>query len=181
MCHGESAGRADELVRRLREGTMIFGLDGFTLFHVAISIIGIGAGFMVLGGFLSNTRLPVTTFVFFATTILTNVTGFGFPFQQLLPSHIVAIISLVILAVTAYAYYGTDLAGAWRWIFVAGSTAALYLNVFVLIVQLFLKVPGMANLAPTQAEPPFALTQGVALVAFLILGYLAIRKFHAAN
>jgi uncharacterized membrane protein YdcZ (DUF606 family) len=160
---------------------MIFGLDGFTLFHVAISIIGLGAGFMVVGGFLANTRLPATTFVFLAATIVTNATGFGFPFQQLLPSHIVAIISLVILAVTTFVYYGTSLTGAARWIFVAGSTAALYLNVFVLVAQLFNKVPSLANLAPTQAEPPFAATQGLTLVVFLILSALAIRKFHPVD
>lgn len=160
---------------------MIFGLDGFTLFHIALSLVGIGSGFIVLGGFLSNARLDGATHVFLATTIATNVTGFGFPFVQLLPSHIVGLISLVVLAVAVYARYGAALAGAWRWVFVVSATAALYLNVFVLVVQTFLKNPALATLAPTQSEPPFAAAQGVVLAAFLLLGLLAVRRFRAVG
>lgn len=160
---------------------MIFGLDGFTLFHILLSLVAIASGFAVVGGFLSNARLDGTTLVFLATTVATNVTGFGFPFTQLLPSHIVAIISLAVLAVAIYARYFAELQGAWRPIYVISATAALYLNVFVLIVQTFVKNPALVALAPTQSEPPFAATQGLVLVAFLLLGWTAVRTFRAAG
>lgn len=159
---------------------MIFGLDGFTLFHIVLSLVAIATGFIVVGGLLSNARLDYVTHVFLATTVLTNVTGFGFPFQQLLPSHIVAIISLVILAVAIYARYGAKLIGVWRPVYVISATAALYLNVFVLVVQTFIKNPALQALAPTQAEPPFAATQGLVLVLFVLIGWMAVRRFGAS-
>lgn len=160
---------------------MIFGLDGFTLFHILISLVAIASGFIVVGGFLSNARLDAVTHVFLATTVATNVTAFGFPFVQLLPSHIVALVSLVVLAVAIYARYFTGLDGVWRTVYVIGATAALYLNVFVLVVQTFIKNPALQTLAPTQSEPPFAATQGLVLVAFIVLGWMAVRRFHAAQ
>jgi hypothetical protein len=156
---------------------MVFGLDGFTLFHILISLVGIASGFIVVGGFLSNVRLDTATHIFLATTIATSVTGFLFPFTTLLPSHITGIVSLVVLAVAVYAYYFTGLAGVWRKVYVISATAALYLNVFVLVVQTFVKNPALATLAPTQSEPPFAATQGLVLVAFLVLGWIAVRRF----
>lgn len=159
---------------------MLFGADTFTNFHVALSLVGIGTGLIVLLGLLADKRLELVTFVFLATTVATSVTGFGFPFGTLLPSHIVGIISLVVLAVALYARYGAGLSGNWRWIYVTTATLALYLNVFVLVVQLFLKVETLHELAPTQAEPPFAIAQGLTLAAFLVLGYLAVRRFRTA-
>lgn len=156
---------------------MIFGLDGFTLFHVLISLVGIASGFVVLGGFLSNARLDGMTLVFLAATVATNITGFGFPFTQLLPSHIVALISLLVLAVAIYARYFADLRGLWRPVYVITATAALYLNVFVLMVQTFIKNPALVAIAPTQSEPPFAATQGLVLVLFLAVGWMAVRRF----
>lgn len=156
---------------------MIFSLDGFTLFHIALSLVGIASGFVVLGGFLSNARLDGATHYFLTTTLLTNVSAFGFPFNTLLPSHIVAIISLVVVAISIYAWYFTDLSGVWRPIYVITATTVLYLNVFVLVVQTFLKNPALSTLAPTQSEPPFAATQGIVLVAFLVLGWIALRRF----
>ena len=111
-------------------------------------------------------------------TVATSVTGFGFRRDQLLPSHIVGIISLVLLAVAILALYVYALRGAWRWVYVASAVASLYLNFFVLIVQAFLKVPALHALAPTQNEPPFALVQGIALIAFIALGAVAVRRFH---
>lgn len=160
---------------------MIFGLDGFTLFHIVLSLIGIGAGFVVLGGFLSNSRLDGATHVFLAATVATNVTAFGFPIAQILPSHIVAAISLAVLAAAIYARYVGQLSGSWRWIYVVAATAALYLNVFVLIVQTFIKNPALVAIAPTQSELPFAATQGAALVAFVLLGWSAVWRFHATR
>lgn len=154
-----------------------FGPDTFTNVHVAVSLIGIVTGILVLFGLLANNRMNFWTAVFLLTTIATSVSGFGFPFSQLLPSHIVGIISLVVLAVAVYARYAAHLAGHWRWIYVATATLALYLNVFVLVVQSFLKVPALHDLAPTQAEPPFAIAQGAVLLVFLVLGILAALRF----
>src|SRR3954469_14870399 len=119
---------------------MILGLDGYTLFHVAISLVGIAAGFVVLGGFLADARLDGAIHTFLATTVATDVTGFLFPFNGFLPSYAVGIISLIVLGVAIYAYYAARLAGSWRAIFVIASVVALYLNVFVLIAQTFQKI-----------------------------------------
>jgi hypothetical protein len=159
---------------------MILGmsLSTFTTFHVVLSLIGIAAGFVVLFGMLGSKKLPGWTALFLATTVLTSATGFLFPFDHLLPSHIVGIISLVVLAIALFALYGRRLAGSWRWIYVVTAMVSLYLNVFVAVVQGFLKVPALHALAPTQAEPPFAIAQGVVLVIFIVLTVLAIRAFH---
>jgi hypothetical protein len=155
----------------------MFTSPTFTLVHVIISLIGIGSGLPVLAGLLNGKRLDGWTALFLSTTIATSITGFGFPFDHLLPSHIVGIISLVVLAVAAYARYGAHLAGGWRRVYVIGAVVALYLNVFVLVVQLFRRVPALTALAPTQSEPPFAIVQLAVLVAFAALGVLATKRF----
>ncbi len=159
---------------------MILGMSTatYTLLHVLIGLIGIGSGLIVMFGLLTGKRLDGLTAVFLATTVLTSVTGFGFPFDHLLPSHKVGIISLVILAVAIPARYVFHLNGAWRSIYVVGATTALYLNVFVLTVQAFLKVPALKALAPTQKEPPFLVAQLVVLVLFVGLAILAAMRFH---
>ncbi len=151
----------------------------YTILHVLISLAGIATGLVILRGLIAGKRLDSWTLWFLATTVLTSVTGYGFPFEHLLPSHIVGAISLVMLAVAIYARYPRRLAGLWRVIYVVSAVLALYLNVFVLVVQLFLKVPALHALAPTQAEPPFALTQLLVLVMFLVLGGLAVRHSKA--
>ena len=118
------------------------------------------------------------TSVFLTTTILTSVTGFFLPAKMLMPSHIVGIISLVLLAVALFALYSKRLSGAWRWIYVVTSMLSLYLNVFVLIIQGFMKVAPLKALAPTQSEPPFLIVQGVVLVIFALMTALAARRFH---
>ena len=150
---------------------------GFTLLHVIISLIGIAAGLIVVFGMFSSNRMAGWTSLFLAATILTSVTGFLFPFTKLLPSHIVGIISLVILGIALLALYVYGASGPWRWIYVATAIAALYLNVFVAVVQAFLKVPALKQLAPTQAEPPFAIAQGIVLLIFVALLVGAIRTF----
>ena len=158
---------------------MILGMTPFTLFHVVISLIGIFSGLIVLFyGLLASRRLPGWTAIFLITTVATSVTGFMFPFKQFLPSHAFGIVSLVVLAFAIPALYKFRLAGAWRWIYVAGAVFSLYLNVFVLVVQLFVKVPALTALAPTQKEPPFAIAQGVVLLLFVVFGILAIKRFH---
>jgi hypothetical protein len=159
---------------------VIFGmtLGTYTFLHVLISLVGIGSGLIVMFGLLSGKRLDGWTGLFLATTVLTSVTGFGFPFEHLLPSHIVGVISLVILAAAIPARYVFHLTGAWRWIYVVGSGMALYLNVFVLVAQGFLKVPALKALAPTQKEPPFLIAQLIVLLIFAGLIILATKRFH---
>jgi len=149
----------------------------FTIVHVVLSLIGIISGFVVAAGLLSSKRLDGWTILFLATTLATSLTGFGFPVDRLLPSHVVGAISLVVLAFALYARYRRLMAGGWRSIYVVTAVAALYLNVFVLVVQLFLKVPALNALAPTQTEPPFAIAQLVVLVAFAGLGAAAVKRF----
>ena len=158
---------------------MIAGLsiENFTILHVAISLIAIVSGLVVLFGMLGARRLPSWTALFLVTTILTSVTGFMFPINGLTPAIVVGLMSIVILAIALMALYVKHLSGAWRWIYVTTALAALYFNVFVLIVQSFQKVPALQKLAPTQSEPPFSVTQGVVLVAFLVLGTMAARRF----
>jgi hypothetical protein len=146
--------------------------------HVALSLVGIATGFVVTWGLLASRPLPGWNAVFLATTVLTSVTGYFLPADRILPSHIVGAISLVLLAFALAALYKYRLSGAWRWIYVSTAVAALYLNVFVLVFQAFLKVPALRALAPTQSEPAFKLTQAVVLVAFIAIGVLAVRRFH---
>ena len=159
---------------------MILGLSlhAFTLLHTAISLVGILTGLVVLAAMILGKDMKVNTAVFLATTVLTSATGFLFPFTKLGPPHIVGIISLVILAVALLALYGRHLAGAWRPIYVITAVLALYLNCFVLVVQVFDKVPSLKALAPTGSEPPFKIAQLIVLVLFGALGFLATRRFH---
>ncbi|HYM06420.1 MAG TPA: hypothetical protein VEU11_07650 [Terriglobales bacterium] len=153
-------------------------LSAFTAVHVIISLIGILSGIIVVAGMLSAKGMNGMTALFLLTTVLTSVTGFGFPFTHLLPSHKVGIISLVVLAIAILARYSFHMAGQSRWIYVVTALIALYLNVFVLVVQSFEKVPALHALAPTQSEPPFLVAQLVVLALFIVLTILAVRKFH---
>lgn len=156
---------------------MIFDLRTFTLIHVVISLVGIGSGLVVVYGLLAGRRLGGWTALFLATTVATSVTGFGFPFERLLPSHKIGIISLVVLAVAILARYAFHLVGAWRWVYVVSAVAALYLNCFVGVVQAFQNVPALKAMAPTQSEPPFLLTQLVVLALFIALAVGAAIRF----
>jgi len=152
-------------------------MDIVLITHVVISLLGIVSGYVVIGGMLQAQRLPRMTAFFLITTVLTSATGFLFPFVKLLPSHILAVLSLIVLAIAIYALYSRRLAGRWRAVYVVTAIIAQYFNVFVLIVQAFQKLPPLKALAPTQTEPPFAIVQAVNLVAFLVLGYLATKRF----
>jgi len=152
-------------------------LDIFTLFHVGLSLIGIAAGLFVLAGLLQSQRRDGWTAIFLTTTAATSITGFMFPFHGVTPGIVFGIISLALLAVAIPARYRFHLAGAWRPAYVITSLLALYFNVFVLIVQLFRRVPALKELAPTQSEPPFALAQLAVLLVFLVLGTLATIRF----
>jgi hypothetical protein len=165
---------------RERNRAMILGMSisSFTLLHVVVSLVGILAGLVVLFGMFGSKRYDRWTVLFLATTVFTSMSGFFFPRDRILPSHVVGAISLVVLAIAIYALYSRRLAGPWRWIYVVTSVVALYLNVFVLVVQSFQKLQPLQSLAPTQSEPPFVVAQGVVLVIFIVLGFMAVRKFH---
>jgi hypothetical protein len=159
---------------------MVVGMSlaAFTMLHVIISLIAIASGLIVVFGMLGSNRMKGLTALFLLSTILTSVTGFMFPFNGFLPSHAFGILSLLLLVAVLPALYKFQLAGNWRWIYVVGAVILLYLNVFVLVFQVFLKIPFFNALAPTQAEPPFAIAQGLALLVFIVLGVLAVKKFH---
>jgi hypothetical protein len=159
--------------------TMILGmtLSTFTAFHVLLSLIGIGSGFLVLYGLLVAKRFDGATAIFLLTTVLTSATGFLFPFEHLLPSHVLGIISLLALAVAIIARYPMHMVRAWRSTYVISAVLALYLNFFVLVAQTFMKVPVVHILAPTQKEPPFFIVQLVVMVIFIVLGVFAVKKF----
>ena len=161
---------------------MVLGMSlaTFTLVHTAISLIAIASGLVAMIGLLSSRALPGWTALFLATTILTSVTGFFFPFAQLLPSHIVGIISLVLLAAAVVALYGLRLSGAARPVYIVTAMVSLYLNVFVLIVQAFQKIGPLRELAPNQNEPPFLAAQGAALALFAVVIIVALRRYHPA-
>jgi hypothetical protein len=158
---------------------MVLGmpLATFTFLHVLISLVGIASGLIVLERFLRNRTLGVSNAVFLVTTILTSVTGFLFPFKVFGPPHVVGVISLVVLAIGLFALYAGNLVGPWRWIYVGTAVLALYLNVFVAVVQSFDKIGRLHALAPTGSEPPFAITQGIVLVLFIVLGIVALMRF----
>jgi hypothetical protein len=159
---------------------MILGmtLSTFTLFHVVLSLVGIASGLIVVYGLMAEKRLDAWTAIFLIFTVLTSVTGFLFPFVHLLPSHIVGVLSLLVLAAAIVARYPRRLEGAWRRIYVICAMVALYLNCFVLVVQMFLKVPALHAVAPKGNEPPFLIAQLALLAIFVWLTIVAVRRFH---
>jgi hypothetical protein len=159
---------------------MILGMSTatYTFLHVLISLAGIVSGFVVLFGLLGGSLLDRWTTFFLSTTALTSITGFGFPVEHLLPSHILAIMSLAALALAIPARYTFHLAGPWRPVYVIGAALALYFNVFVLVVQSFQKVSALKALAPTQKEPPFVIAQALVLLIFATLTVFATIRFH---
>jgi hypothetical protein len=153
----------------------------YTIIHVIISLAGILTGFVVLFGLLARKQLRDWTKWFLITTIATSVTGFFFPFHGLTPAYTVGAISLVVLGLAWFARYSRQLHGRWRWVYIITAMIALYLNVFVAIVQSFLKIPALHALAPTQTESPFQITQRVTLVLFVVLTIAAVVRFHPGS
>ena len=163
---------------------MVLGMSlaNFTMVHVIISLIAIVAGLIVMFGMLGSQRKPGFTAVFLLFTILTSATGFLFPFTALLPSHMIGILSLVLLAIACIALYAMGLGGSWRWIYAVTALLALYFNVFVLVIQSFLKIPALTAVAPGNppSGPVFAVVQGVVLVFFVLMIIGAWRRFRPA-
>jgi hypothetical protein len=150
-------------------------MDPLTLGHVLITLIAILSGLVVLGQMRSNTLSGGWTGVFLATSVLTSVTGFVFFHPPTFtPAQHVGIVALLVLAVTLYALYVKHLTGVWRPVYVIGAVISLYLNVFVLVVQLFLKVPKPA----ITGGPVFGAVQGIVLIAFVIAGWRGVKRFH---
>lgn len=156
---------------------MTSDLATFTLVHVLLSVVGILAGLVVVGGFLAGARLDRWIAVFLVTTLLTSVTGFGFPFKELLPAHLFGVATLLVLPFAFVALYVRRLSGRWREVFVGVSVFALYLNVFVLVAQLLAKIPVLAQLAPAPNSPVFGATQLLFLALFAGLGWACVRGF----
>ncbi len=150
----------------------------FLQIHVLMSLIGIAAGLVVLYGLLIARHLGGWTALFLATTILTSLSGFPLPPFGFDPPRAVGVISLILLGLATAALYVFNLKEAWRWIYVCAAVAALYLNVFVAVVQSFQKLAFLQPLAPTQSEPPFVVVQLAVLAAFAALGVFAVIRFH---
>jgi hypothetical protein len=160
---------------------MVLGMTPLVFIHALTSLVGIATGAVMLRSMWANQRADRWTGAFLATTILASASGFVLPAAKFMPSHAVGVLSLAILALACHARYGKRMAGAWRLAFVLSAVAALYFNAFVLVIQLFQKVPALHELAPQQREPPFAIAQAVVLVAFVAAGAFAARRFQPSE
>jgi len=153
-------------------------LQIYTIIHTLISLVAIFTGFVVVFGLLAGKRLDGWTKWFLVTAVATTITGFFFPLHGFTPAIGLGIISLPFLALTIFARYPKHRAGPWRWIYVIGAVICLYFNLFVLVVQLFEKIPALYAMAPTQTEPPFKLTQLIVLLVSVLLAIVAVIRFH---
>jgi hypothetical protein len=148
---------------------------------VVISLIGIVSGLVIAVGLVLSQRMDGWTAIFLTTTVATSVTGYFFPFHKLLPSHILGVISLVLLSFAIAGRYKFHLAGAWRRIYSVTAVLSLWLNVFVLVAQIFMKVPALHSLAPTGSEPPFLVAQTALMMIFIALAVLSAKNFRVDN
>jgi hypothetical protein len=157
-------------------------LSAFTTLHVVISLTAIVAGLVAMFGMLGSNHMSGLTAIFLLFTFLTSVTGFMFPFGGVTPGILIGILSCILLAVACFALYGMHLGGAWRWVYLVTALVSLYLNVFVLVIQSFLKIPALHELAP--GNPPagaaFAVVQGVVLAFFALMIIRAWRRVDPA-
>jgi hypothetical protein len=160
---------------------MVLGMSlaTYTIVHVIISLVGIGSGLIVLFGLLNGKLLSPWNGLFLLTTILTSVTGFFFPYTKITPGIILGVLSLITLAIAMYALYARHLSAGWRRTYAVTAMIALYFNVFVLVAQLFEKVPAIHALAPTQTEPPFKIAQLLLLILTIVLITLAAKRFRS--
>ncbi|MGB3418416.1 MAG: hypothetical protein WBA36_17215 [Mesorhizobium sp.] len=157
---------------------MFFGVSSLQTFHVLVSLVGIASGLAVVLGLFSSSRMSSLTAIFLLTTLLTNLTGFLFPFKGFTPAIDVGIMGTIIIAVCLAARYLKRMENGWRGVYVVTAVLSLYFNLFVLVVQLFQKVPALNAYAPTGTEPPFAIVQGLVLLACLAAGFVAFKRFH---
>jgi magnesium-transporting ATPase (P-type) len=150
-------------------------ISTLTLVHVIISLVALASGLVATWDLLRGKPTSGWNSLFLTTTVATSVTGFFF-FSKFGPPHVIGVLSLVILAVAIYALVSRQLAGRWRTAYIVCALVAFYLNVFVGVVQAFQKISTLHALAPTQSEPPFAVAQGVVLLAFVLAGWLALKS-----
>ena len=148
-------------------------LNAFTALHVVLSLVGIGSGVVAIYGLLKAKTPDRWTQSFLATTAATSLTGFLFPFHGLTPAQVLGVLSLTVLIIASLSIYRYHLQGIWRRTYAITAVMALYFNVFVLVVQLFRKVPALEAMAPTQSEPPFQIVQLAVLLLFAAIGIRA--------
>jgi hypothetical protein len=158
---------------------MILGLSipAFTLLHVVISLIAIGAGFVTLLEMANGNRLTGWTALFLLTTALTSITGFFFHSKAFGPPHAFGVITLVVMVPVILGLYVYHLRGRWRLIYLLGAALVFWLNAVVGIIQFFQKVAFLHDLAPTQSEPPFLIAQVVLLAIVALLVIVAALRF----
>jgi len=155
-------------------------ISTFTLIHVIISLVGIASGLVVALDLLRGQANSAWNGLFLGTTIATSVTGFFFG-SKFGPPHAIGVLSLVVLAVACYALAARHLTGRWRTVYIITALTSLYFNAFVGVVQAFQKIDFLHALAPTQAEPPFAIAQGIVLVMFVVAGVVAVKRSRVAT
>lgn len=155
-------------------------LSTFTLVHVAISLIAILSGVFMLAGMLAGRKLGAWNMIFLSSTFATSLTGFMFHSSTFGPPHIIGVISLFFLCLASFSVYVKNLSGGWRATYVIAAVMAFYLNVFVGVVQLFLKISFLNVTAPTQSEPPFVAAQSIVFLTFCFLGWNSIKNFRSA-
>jgi hypothetical protein len=157
---------------------MVLGLSlhAFTVLHVIITIVELLAGAVIVLQMLSGKRSGLN-FLFLLTAVLTTITGFMFPYHGPTPGIVLGFITLPFLLLAAIAWYTGRLRGAWRAIYVLSMLILFYLDAFVAVAQSFMKIPSLHALAPHGNEPPFKVAQGLLLLVFIILGYLALKRF----
>jgi uncharacterized membrane protein len=144
-------------------------LNALTIFHVALSLIGIGSGVVAIYGLLNAETYSRWTPAFL-TTAATSLTGFLFPFHGATPAQVLGVLSLIALIIASLSIYRHHLQGIWRRTYAITALIALYFNVFVLVVQLFRRVPVLRAMAPTESEPTFQITQLAVLLLFAAIG-----------
>ncbi|WP_119390132.1 hypothetical protein [Taklimakanibacter lacteus] len=151
-----------------------------TIVHTILSFVAIGVGIKAIVGLFQGAHSNWWTRRFFELALAVTFTGFIFPFAGVTPAFATGIVSAVIL-IAWFLAHRAHIVGAWRWIYVLAMVASLYLLIFVTIAQAFQKVPFLNALAPTGSEPPFAIAQAIALVIFIVIGTLAVRRFRPAG
>lgn len=166
-----------KLAKEALRGHLMSALALFTIFHTVISIFAMGLGLWLVCGLLTGQSLERVTLWALGLLAATTITGFLFPFHGFTPAIGTGIVSALLLVVAGLARYRFQLAGGWRIAYVVSAVIAVYLDWFVFVVQSFLKIPALHALAPSGSEPPFAIAQGVVLLAFVVLGFLAVRRF----
>jgi len=150
--------------------------------HLAVCFIALLAGAVVLIALCRGRHQSTWAAVLLVSTALVSLTGFPLPSPPGTPTpdpaRIVGVIELVLVAIAALSLYVYHLARFWRAVYVVTITLAVYFNVFVTVVQAFMKIGFLHELAPTGKEPPFLIAHLLALILLIVIGVTAFRRFH---